>query len=99
MNIPLGKWSGSDSTDALHASIKEFNAQSGRQTEQMLRLTWVMAVLTAVMLLGLVVQIYLVFYPPAASSPAPVKAAPKMERVNPGPNSAIAGAAASAASR
>jgi 4-hydroxybenzoate polyprenyltransferase len=64
MNIPLGKWSGSDATDALHASIKEFNAQSGRQTKQMLRLTWVMAVLTAVMLLGLVIQIYLVFYPP-----------------------------------
>lgn len=71
MNIPLGKWSGSDSTDALHASIREFNAQSSRQTRQMLRLTWVMTVLTAVMLLGLLVQIYLVFQPPVSHSNTP----------------------------
>jgi hypothetical protein len=72
MNIPLGKWSGSDAVESLHASIKEFNAQSSKQTDQMLRLTWIMAVLTLVMMLGLVVQIYLVFYPPAAPTPAPV---------------------------
>ena len=84
MNIPLGKWSGSDSTDALHSSIKEFNAQSGRQTQQMLRLTWVMAVLTGVMLLGLLIQIYLVFYPPPVQSSAVTQSAALGEPAKPG---------------
>ena len=59
MNIPLGKWSGSDSTDALHKTIQQFNEQTGRQTRQLVVLTWVMAVLTFLMFVGLVVQIWM----------------------------------------
>jgi hypothetical protein len=76
MNIQLGKFSGSDATDALHASIREFNVQSSRQTDQMLRLTWVMAILTILMFVGLVVQIYLVFYPPSVPNSALAQPAP-----------------------
>ena len=60
MNIPLGKWSGSDSTDALHATIKEFVDQSSAQTRTMIRLTVLIALLTGVMLLAVGVQLYLI---------------------------------------
>jgi hypothetical protein len=59
MNIPLGQWSGSDATNALHETIKKFNEQSEKQTAQMLALTKVIAWLTVVMLAGVAVQIYL----------------------------------------
>jgi hypothetical protein len=67
MNIPIGKWSGSDATEALHASIKAYSDQASVQTRQMLRLTWVIAILTSVMLVGLAIQIYLVVNPPNTS--------------------------------
>jgi hypothetical protein len=57
--IPLGEWSGSDATKALHETIKEFSKASGRQTKWMLGLTWAIAVLTLVMAFGLGVQIWL----------------------------------------
>ena len=57
--IPLGEWSGSDAIKALHDTIKDFNTRSARQTKWMLRLTWVIAVLTLVMAFGLGVQIWL----------------------------------------
>ena len=55
--VPLGQWSGSDATNALHETIKQFNEQSSRQTDQMLKLTRVMAWLTVAMFIGLIVQI------------------------------------------
>jgi hypothetical protein len=58
-NIPLSEWSGSGATRELHESIKAFNTASARQTRQLLILTWVIVVLTAVMVIGLGVQIWL----------------------------------------
>jgi len=66
-NIPLGQWSGSDATNALHETIRQYQEQSSKQTKQMLRLTWAIVVLTFVMLLGLGVQIYLALVPCAVS--------------------------------
>jgi hypothetical protein len=61
--IPLGQWSGSDATNALHETIQRYQETSSKQTAQMLRLTWAIAVLTFVMLIGLAVQIYLAIKP------------------------------------
>ena len=65
-NVRIGVLSGSDATDALHATIQKYNEENSKQTEQMLRLTrrmlgltWVVAVLTFVMFAGLVIQIWL----------------------------------------
>jgi hypothetical protein len=63
-SIPLPDFSGSGPTDRLHQTIREFNERSALQTDTMLRLTRVVAALTFVMLLAVVVQIYLVVYPP-----------------------------------
>ncbi len=60
MGIPLGQWSGSDAVNELHATIKEFNKVSTRQTHHLIVLTWAIVVLTLLMLLGLAFQIYLV---------------------------------------
>lgn len=57
-NLPLGQWSGSDATNALHETIKAFNAASARQAKWMLGLTWAIAGLTLVMAAGLGVQIW-----------------------------------------
>jgi hypothetical protein len=57
--IPLGEWSGSDAIRELHESIKEFNRKTTKQTTQLVILTWVLAVLTFLMLVGLGFQIYL----------------------------------------
>jgi hypothetical protein len=57
--IPLSEWSGSGATRELHETIERFNAETAKQTRQLLILTWVIAVLTAVMVVGLFVQIYL----------------------------------------
>jgi hypothetical protein len=46
-------------TFALRKAIEEFNEQAGKQTQQMLRLTNVIAWLTGVMTIGVLVQIYL----------------------------------------
>jgi hypothetical protein len=54
--IPLGKWSGSDSTDALHETIKA----TGRQNTWLLRMTGAILVLT---LVGIGVPFYLAYYP------------------------------------
>ncbi|GAB1269778.1 hypothetical protein NBRC116493_30310 [Aurantivibrio infirmus] len=59
MNIPLDKWSGAEATKELHESISQFNEASGKQTKQMLVLTYVITALTFVMLIGLGIQIYL----------------------------------------
>jgi len=62
--IPLGEWSGSAATEALHATIDQYQKESSRQTAKMIRLTWVITGLTVVLTIGLFVQIWLAFYPP-----------------------------------
>ena len=68
MNYKASDVDGSWAVDALHETIKEFNEQSREQTAQMLWLTKIMAVLTAIMLIGLALQIYLAIWPPATAS-------------------------------
>jgi hypothetical protein len=48
----------------LQKTIKDFSEVSGRQTTVSVRLTWVIAFLSFAMLVGLIVQIWLAFYPP-----------------------------------
>jgi len=57
--IPLGEWSGSNATRELHATIKEFTISSDKQARAMIRLTWAILILTALMFCGLGVQIWL----------------------------------------
>lgn len=57
--IPLGEWSGSDATNALHETIREFIDASNQQAQKMVTLTRVIVVLTVVMAIGLGIQIYL----------------------------------------
>jgi hypothetical protein len=57
--IRVGELSGSDATNALHETIKAFVTASGRQTTWMLRLTWAIFGLTAILVGGLSVQIWL----------------------------------------
>lgn len=48
--------------DLLRKSIEEFNDQASKQTKQMLRLTRVMAWLTAIMTVFVGVQVYLAIF-------------------------------------
>ncbi len=57
--IPLSEWSGSGATRELHETTKKFTEATSTQTRQLLILTWVIAVLTAVMAVGVGVQIHL----------------------------------------
>ncbi len=57
--IPLPEWSGSGATRELHETIRKFNEVASRQTNEILKLTRVIALLTIVMTIGLVVQIFL----------------------------------------
>ena len=57
--IPLGEWSGSDATKELTETLKTFNESSGKQTRQLIILTWVIAILTFFMLIGLIIQVYM----------------------------------------
>ena len=59
--IPIGQWSGSDTTKELTQTIKKFNESSTKQTRQIVILTWVITILTFLMLIGLVVQISIAF--------------------------------------
>jgi hypothetical protein len=61
--IPIGQWSGSDATNALREVMEKYQAESSKQTQQMIVLTRVIAVLTLVMLLGLGAQIFLAILP------------------------------------
>lgn len=62
--IPLGEWSGSDATNALHAAIEKFQTRAEEQTNTMIRLTRAIVALTVVMLFGLGVQIGLALWLP-----------------------------------
>ncbi len=55
--IPLGQWSGSDATKALHQSINEFNEVTSKQTRTIIRLTWAILFLTAVMTVAVILQL------------------------------------------
>ena len=55
--IPISELSGSGATRELHDTIKAFNEQTAEQTAAMIRLTRAIAVLTGLMLIGLVAQI------------------------------------------
>ena len=55
--IPLGQWSGSDATAALHETIKQYNSATEIQTKEMVRLTRVIMWLTVVMLFAVLAQI------------------------------------------
>jgi hypothetical protein len=57
MNIPLGKFSGSDATDQLRETIVKLAEQNTKQTQQLIYLTWVIVALTVAMLLAVAVQI------------------------------------------
>ena len=61
MNIPLGQWSGSDATRELTQNIISLNAAANRQNRSMIRLTWAIAIMTLVMLVGVAVQIWIVW--------------------------------------
>lgn len=79
MNIRIGELSGSDATNALHETLKRFNDQSQAQTTQMLSLTKGIAVLTAVMLAGVLVQIYLAVKTPQPTPVSQSVAAPGVD--------------------
>ena len=89
-NIPLSEWSGSGATRELHETIKAFNDASNRQTKQLLILTWVIAFLTAIMTIGVGVQIWLATRTPAAytnqrlhpTAPGPACAGPSRAMVS-----------------
>jgi hypothetical protein len=57
--IPLGVWSGSDATNQLRETIIELSEATARQTRQMIRLTWTLVIMTAVLIAGLTIQIVL----------------------------------------
>ena len=56
-SIPLDEFSGSGATDRLHLTIREFNEAATAQTDQMIKLTRLMLVLTVLLFVGLIVQI------------------------------------------
>ncbi len=59
--IPLSEWSGSGATRELQATIREFNEKAEKQTRQLVRLTWIIAILTFLMLVAVGVQIALLW--------------------------------------
>ena len=59
IGIPLDEWSGSKATSELHHTIREFNKCAEAQTQQLVRLTKVLAWLTGVMLAAVIVQVVL----------------------------------------
>jgi hypothetical protein len=59
VGIPLEEWNGSIATRELHDTIRQFNESANAQTRQLIRLTWALTWLTAVMLLVVVVQVAL----------------------------------------
>lgn len=60
--IPLSEWSGSGATDRLRETVVEYSEATARQTAQLMRLTWLLVILTALLFVGLVVQVVLALY-------------------------------------
>jgi len=46
----------------LKETIKVFNEQSSKQTQTMIRLTWLIALLTLILVVGLIIQIILTIH-------------------------------------
>jgi hypothetical protein len=59
VGVSLGTSSGSNATDRLRQTIQEFTDASSRQTRRLVQPTWVIAILTFVMTVGIGVQIWL----------------------------------------
>jgi len=57
--IPIGQWSGSDATRELTEAIIKMNVASEKQTKKIIVLTWALTIMTGLMLVGLVVQVWL----------------------------------------
>ena len=55
--IPIGQWSGADATNELRRTVANFNANAKAQTDEMVRLTRTIALLTKVMVAFVGVQI------------------------------------------
>jgi hypothetical protein len=55
---PMGKF-GEDAVKELQKTIIEYNQATTRQTNQLIILTWVIAILTFFMFIGLSIQIYI----------------------------------------
>ena len=64
MNIPIGKWSGSDATDELQKTVVDLSKASERQTRHIIKLTYAMLFLTFVMACMVGVQIWLAIEQP-----------------------------------
>ena len=65
MGIPIDEWSGAGATKELHSTIKDYNDIATTQTKRMICLTWTIVGLTAALLMGLGIQIWLALQPPA----------------------------------
>ena len=61
MNIPVGQWSGSDATRELTQNIISLNEAANRQNRSMITLTWAIAIMTLVMLVGVALQLWVVW--------------------------------------
>jgi hypothetical protein len=57
--IPLGQWSGSDAKERHRETIEASNLQAEKQTRTMVRLTWVIAALTLVMVIVGALQVWI----------------------------------------
>ena len=57
--IPLAQWSGSDATDQLRKVVEAANVATELNTRTIVRLTWALTVMTGVLVIGLVAQIWL----------------------------------------
>jgi hypothetical protein len=60
--IPLSEWSGSGATERLHQTIRDFNKVTTKQTDNLVRLTRQLVILTWVLCIGLVVQVALAIF-------------------------------------
>lgn len=58
MGIPLSEWSGSGATDRLRETIVELSSATERQTKRLLQLTWVLVILTGVVVALTVVLLF-----------------------------------------
>jgi hypothetical protein len=57
--VPLSEWSGSGATDRLRETIERYSDVTATQTAQLIRLTRALVTLTAILCIGLIVQIVL----------------------------------------
>jgi len=62
MGIPLSDWSGSGATDRLRETVVEYSEATTKRTVQLVRLTWILVILTGLLFVGLVVQVALALF-------------------------------------